>query len=154
VPGKRVYLLMVAMIATLFVIAACSEQVIPTQEPVEFHPTAAAEIDRPNSSDDDSAPVDDEPVASAGDPDAGRNLFISCGGCHSTDESQVVGPGLGGVFTRAATRTSLDAEDYIEESIRYPGAFVVDGFPAVMPSFDYFSDEDVQNLIAYLESLG
>ncbi len=145
---------MVAMIATLFVIAACSEEVIPTQEPVEFHPTAAAEVDRPDSSGDDSAPVDDAPVASAGDPDAGRNLFISCGGCHSTDDSQVVGPGLGGVYARAGDRTSLDAEAYIEQSVREPGAFVVDGFPAVMPSFDYYSDEDVQNIIAYLKSLG
>ena len=145
---------MVAMIATLFVVAACSEEVIPTQEPVEFHPTAAAEVDRPDSSGDDLPPAEDAPIASAGDPDAGRNLFISCGGCHSTDDSKVVGPGLGGVYARAGSRTSLDADAYIEQSVREPGAFIVDGFPAVMPSFDYFSDEDVQNLIAYLKSLG
>jgi cytochrome c2 len=145
---------MVAMIATLFVVAACSEEVIPTQEPVEFHPTAAAEVDRPDSSGDTAAPADDAPAASAGDPDAGRNLFISCAGCHSTDDSQVVGPGLGGIYARAGSRTSLDADAYLEQSVREPGAFIVDGFPAVMPSFDYFSDEDVQDMIAYLKSLG
>ena len=150
---------MVAMIATLFVFAACSEEVIPTQEPVEFQPTAAVEVDRPDSSGDESAPAietiaEEAPVMVAGDPDAGRNLFVSCSACHSTDDSQLVGPGLGAVYARAGSRTSLDAEAYLEQSIREPGAFVVDGFAPVMPSFDYFSDEDVQNVIAYLKSLG
>ncbi|MBT3996324.1 MAG: cytochrome c [Chloroflexi bacterium] len=150
-PGKRVYLLLVASIATLFVIAACSEEVIPTQEPVEFHPTAAAEVDRPDSSGDE--PVAEAPDASAGDADAGRNLFISCGACHNTDGSTAVGPGLGGVYARAGERTALDADAYIEQSIREPGAFVVDGFSPLMPSFSYLSESDVTNLIAYLKTL-
>jgi len=144
---------MVASIATLFVMAACTEEVIPTQEPVEFHPTAAASIDRPDSSDDDTEAAEEVPIASAGDASAGRNLFISCGGCHSTDDSQVVGPGLGGIYARAGSRTDLDADAYIEQSLKEPGEFLVDGFPAVMPSFSYFSDEDVENMIAYLKTL-
>ncbi len=152
-PGKRVYILLVALIATVFVIAACSEEAIPTQEPVEFNPTAAASVNRPDSSDDDTPPVAEVPDAGAGDAEAGRNLFISCGGCHSTDATQVVGPGLGGVYARAGERTSLDADAYITESLKDPGAFVVDGFPPVMPSFSYFSDDDIQNVIAYLKTL-
>ena len=111
VPGKRVFLIMVALVATMFAVVACSEEVIPTQEPVEFHPT-------------------------------GKNAFVSGSSCHSTGDNTVVGPGLQGVYARAATRTSLDAEAYLEESMRDPGAFIVDSFPAVMPSFSYFSDED------------
>jgi len=152
VPGKRVYLLMVALVATMFVIVACTEEVIPTQEPVEFHPTAAAEIDRPDSS-GDSAPAEEAPAATGGDADAGKNAFVSCSSCHSTGDNTVVGPGLQGIYERAASRTSLSADEYIEESIRNPGAFVVDSFPAVMPSFSYFSDEDVDNMIAYLKTL-
>ncbi|MDE0592988.1 MAG: cytochrome c [Dehalococcoidia bacterium] len=152
-PGKRVYLMLVASIATLFVISACSEQVIPTQEPVEFQPTAAGEIDRPDSSGEDNEPVVEAPVTGAGDADAGRNLFVSCSACHATDDKKVVGPGLGGVYARAGDRTSLDADAYIKQSIREPNAFVVDSFSPLMPSFDYLSESDVLNLIAYLKTL-
>lgn len=151
--GKRVYLLSLALISTLFVISACSEKVIPTQEPVEFHPTAAAAFDRPDSSVDDGEPVVEAPIAVAGDADAGRDLFASCSACHATDDKKVVGPGLGGVYARAGGRTSLDADAYIAQSILEPGAFVVDGFSPLMPSFDYLSESDVSNLIAYLKTL-
>jgi mono/diheme cytochrome c family protein len=155
VSAKRVYLLIVASIATLFVLAACSEEVIPTQEPVDFSPTAAAEAEKTEITEPTTAadPVEEAPAVSAGDASEGQRLFISCGGCHSTDDSQIVGPGLGGVHARAGSRTSLDAEAYIEQSVREPGTFIVDGFPAVMPSFDHFSHEDMSNLIAYLKSL-
>jgi len=146
VSAKRVYLLIVASIATLFVLAACSEEVIPTQEPVDFSPTAAAEAEKTEITEPTTAadPVEEAPAVSAGDASEGQRLFISCGGCHSTDDSQIVGPGLGGVHARAGSRTSLDAEAC---------TFIVDGFPAVMPSFDHFSHEDMSNLIAYLKSL-
>ena len=148
--------MLVASIATLFVISACSEKVIPTQEPVEFQPTAAVEIDRPDSSSDDDQPAVDAPVAvagDAGDADAGKNLFTSCSACHAIDDKKVIGPGLGGIYARAADRTSLDADAYIAQSIREPNAFVVDGFSPLMPSFDYLSESDVLNLIAYLKTL-
>jgi len=152
VPGKRVYLLMAALVVTMFAIVACSEEVIPTQEPKVFHPTAAAEVDRPDSP-GDSEPAEEPAAPTGGDAEAGKNAFTSCSSCHSTGDNTVVGPGLKGIYERAATRTSLSAEEYIEESLREPGAFVVDSFPAVMPSFSYFSDEDVDNMIAYLKTL-
>ena len=152
-PGKRVYLLIVASIATLFVIAACSEEAIPTQEPVEFSPTAAPSVDRPDNSEKTTEAVEEVPAADAGDAKAGQNLFISCGACHSTGDNKVVGPGLAGVYARAGSRTSLDADAYIEESLRDPSAFLVDGYDPLMPAFDYFSVEDVQNVIAYLKTL-
>mgnify|MGYP000034601869 CR=1 FL=1 len=152
-PGKRVYLLIVASITMLFVIAACSEEVIPTQEPVEFSPTAATSVDRPDNSEKATEPEEEAPAADAGDAKAGKNLFISCGACHSTGDNKVVGPGLAGVYARAGSRTSLDADAYIEQSLREPSAFLVDGFDGLMPAFDYFSDEDVENVIAYLKTL-
>lgn len=152
-PGKRIYLLLVASIVTLFVIAACTEQVIPTQEPVEFHPTAAAEVDRPDSSGDEVKPATGDSNSSDGDAGAGKNLFVSCSACHNTDDCTAVGPGLGGIYARAGDRTALDADAYLEQSIREPGAFVVDGFSPLMPSFNYLSEPDVSNLIAYLKTL-
>ena len=63
-PGKRVYPLILALIAAMFVIAACEEEVIPTQEPVEFHPTAAAPVERAN---DSTEPVAEAPASTEGD---------------------------------------------------------------------------------------
>jgi cytochrome c2 len=151
VSGKRVYLLIVGSIATLFVIAACSEEAVPTQEPVEFNPTAASEVEREDAPETEL--VTEVTVATGGDAEAGKNLFTPCSACHSTGDNKVVGPGLAGVYDRAGSRTSLGADAYIEQSVREPGAFVVDGFSAVMPSFDYFSADDVENLIAYLKTL-
>ena len=154
VPGKRVYLLIVASIATLFVIAACSEEVIPTQEPVEFSPTATISVDRPDDSEKVTEPEKEAPVVDAGDAEAGQELFtLNCAACHSTGDNKVIGPGLAGVYARAGNRTSLDADAYIEQSLREPAAFLVDGFGPLMSSFDHFSDEDVQNVIAYLKTL-
>lgn len=149
--GKRLYLLIVVSIAALFVIVACSEEAVPTQEPIEFSPTAASEVEREDAP--ASEPVTEAPEAAGGDASAGEALFSNCSACHSTGDNKVVGPGLQGVYARAGSRTSLDADAYIEQSVREPGAFLVDGFPAVMPPFDHFSDDDVQNIIAYLKTL-
>ena len=66
---------------------------------------------------------------------------------------KIVGPGLSGVYARAGSRTSLDANAYIEQSLREPQTFLVPEYPAVMPSFDKFSDGEVLDLIAYLKTL-
>ena len=154
--GKRVYILIVASIATLFVLAACSEEVIPTQEPVEFSPTAASEVEKPESTEPEkeAKPAEPAPAVSAGDADAGQALFAAnCTVCHSTNDSKIVGPGLGGVYARAGERTALDADAYIKQSIQDSTAFVVDDFPAVMPSFGQFNDDDLDDLVAYLKTL-
>ena len=149
--GRRKYLLIVASFVVLAVIAACSENQVPTQVPVEFSPTEAVEVESPDI-EQEAATVEDE---TSGDPAAGQALFNSngCSGCHSTGDDKIVGPGLAGVYERAGSRTSLDADAYIEQSVRSPQAFVVDGFPGVMPSFDSFSDGDMQNLIAFMKTL-
>ena len=64
--GKHKHLLVVATIAVLIVIAACSEEQVPTQEPVEFNPTEAVPVDRPGS-EPEATPT---PDASAGNVSA------------------------------------------------------------------------------------
>ena len=152
--GKYKYLLIVASLVALTVIAACSEEQVPTQEPVEFQPTEAVAVERPDS-EPEAPPTQD---VSAGDATVGQELFDSnsigaCTVCHSTGDNQIVGPGLLGIYERAGSRTSLDADAYIEQSLREPAAFLADDLPAIMPSFDQFSDDDVKNLIAYLKTL-
>lgn len=155
--GKGKYLLIVASFAVLAVIAACSEEQVPTQEPVEFNPTEAAEVEKPQS-EPEAPPTQDNAsgVSDEGDPVVGQALFASfaCSGCHLTGPDKLVGPGLAGVYDRAGSRTSLDADAYIKQSILDPEAFIVDTFAPLMPSFDgRASDDDVRNLIAYLKTL-
>ena len=92
---------------------------------------------------------------SAGNPAVGETLFVSetCSGCHSTGADSLVGPGLAGLESRAGTRTSLDADAYIEQSIRESNAFVVEGFPPIMPSFASMDEAKLKDIIAYLKTL-
>lgn len=155
-PVGRVPLVMTISLVCLFSFIACGGTQIPTQEPVEFHPTAAEPSEQAESPAKGSAATSGV-SAVGGDAGAGEDLFTNagCSACHSNGDNTIVGPGLAGVYARAGDRTSLDTDAYIEQSIREPGAFVVDGFPSptLMPSFDDFSDDEITNLIAYLKTL-
>jgi len=91
----------------------------------------------------------------------GSQVFLSkgCSGCHTIDglagATGVVGPKLNDIGNIAEGRVpGLSAEEYIRESIEVPGAFVVSGFPPVMPSLrGAMSDEEFDALVAYLLTL-
>jgi cytochrome c oxidase subunit 2 len=88
----------------------------------------------------------------------GRQLFASsgCNGCHATTPDNIVGPGLGGIAARAATRRpGMSADEYLKESIVNPTAYTVEGFPLVMPANfgQVLSAEEIDALIAYLKTL-
>ena len=87
--------------------------------------------------------------AAGGDASAGEQAFGAngCSTCHSTGGNTIVGPGLASIGSRG------DA-DYILESIKDPGAVIVDGFANLMPtSFASLPEEDLDNLVAYLLTL-
>lgn len=100
-----------------------------------------------------------------GDPAAGEQLFtagagggIPCSTCHYTNSADpLVGPGLAGIAQRAEERVpDQSAVEYLHTSIVEPDAYVVDGFPAgVMPQNygDVYSEEQINDLVAYLMSL-
>lgn len=83
---------------------------------------------------------------------AGEELFAAnCSTCHGEVDGS--GPALTGMGERAATRREgMSAEDYLRESIVYPGAYVVEGYSNIMPTTfgDQFSDEELSSLIDYL----
>ena len=153
-PAKRVFLILAISSFVLIALVACSEEAVPTQEPVEFNPTAAAPVDRPGGV---TQPPTATPTApgDAGNISVGQVLFTSegCSGCHSAGDDKVVGPGLKGIAARAGTRTSLGADAYIEQSIRDSNAFTVEGYAPIMPSFASMDDDKVKDLMAYLNSL-
>ena len=84
-----------------------------------------------------------------GDAAAGEALFGSngCGGCHTfsaAGSNGTVGPNLDEV---------LEGKDaaFVEESIVNPNAEVAQGYqPGVMPSFDQLSEQQVDDLVAFL----
>ncbi|MEA3510010.1 MAG: hydrogenase iron-sulfur subunit [Actinomycetota bacterium] len=104
--------------------------------------------------------IDLQVVSSA---DAGESLYFEatlgvntgCRVCHSLDPGVVIiGPSFDGIATAAVTRVpGLTAEEYLEQSIVDPDAYVVDGFdPGVMLQKyeETLTDEQIDNLVAFL----
>lgn len=88
----------------------------------------------------------------------GQSIFISrCAHCHALEpETILVGPSLTGIATRASKlQNGLTAEEYIEEAILNPRAFVIEGFADNMPT--NFSKEltleELEALVAFLMTL-
>ncbi len=80
-----------------------------------------------------------------------------CLGCHSTDGSSSIGPGLKGLGGRTSEvkreghelKLKVDAE-YLRRAIRDPNHEVVEGYPAIMPSNDHLSDEEIDAMVEEL----
>jgi len=103
---------------------------------------------------DAAAPVD---PASAGQKIAEQN---GCLGCHSTDGSRRVGPSFKGLMGSERTvvkegqTVKVQADSaYLIRAVREPGAEVTEGYPAAMPPYPGLSDDDINNLKAWLETL-
>lgn len=102
----------------------------------------------------------------SGDPEKGKEYFntvrtevnFACATCHHFDsETQLIGPGLLNIGTRAETRVAGEsATEYIHNSIVNPGAYVVEGYPdGLMPRTykDVWTEEQLNDIIAYLFTL-
>lgn len=133
----RKKLLTLSAIAILSLIAvSCSDGETPF---ATVGPTATS------SGQGQPTPTSDAPAG--GDAVNGEALFASngCSACHSTGSDAVVGPGLSGIGERG--------DAYLFESIKSPSATVAEGFDPLMPSFPALSDEEINDLVAYLKTL-
>jgi cytochrome c oxidase subunit 2 len=93
--------------------------------------------------------------------DIGARVYdAQCQSCHSVDGSDKVGPTFLGLYGSERPLDSGDMaqadEAYIRNSIVNPGAQVVDGYANIMPRIlgDTLSEEEIDGLVAYIESLG
>jgi mono/diheme cytochrome c family protein len=91
------------------------------------------------------------------DEAAGAKLFTGKGGCIGCHNAGTgggsTGPNLSHIATEGATiKPGMDAKAYIEESIRSPQAFIVPGYPPLMPTTfsQTLSAEEINQLIAFL----
>ncbi len=93
---------------------------------------------------------------------AGEEIFKTkgtCEICHRIGQAGTRAPDLAGVGSRAATRKpGMTAKAYLIESLIQPGAFIVPGYPPIMPAVDKppigLNRSELWALTAFLESLG
>ncbi len=102
---------------------------------------------------------------SVGDPEQGAQIFVerhgeapSCSFCHSVNQDKSgIGPSLEGIARSAGhQQNGVDTIAYLRDSIVNPNAFVADGSSKsrMYAHFDdVLSDEEIDNLIAYLLTL-
>ena len=87
---------------------------------------------------------------------AGARLFTGkggCVGCHNAGNGGgATGPNLSHIGSEGSTRKpGMDAAAYISESIHDPQAFLVSGFPPIMPSFrGTLTEEEINSLVQFL----
>ena len=88
------------------------------------------------------------PAFGDGDGAKGKELFVTCAGCHSvTDDQRKMAPSLRTLFGKVTLRNGKHADD---ENVR---EIVLDGFNG-MPSFRYsFRPAEIEDLMAYLNTL-
>ncbi len=100
-----------------------------------------------------------EEVAAAEPWQRGQEIANSfgCAGCHTTTGDVTQGPSWLNLFGKTETLNDgtevLVDEAYVQESILDPTAKLVQGFEAVMPTFSTLTDADIQDIIAYMQSL-
>jgi mono/diheme cytochrome c family protein len=93
---------------------------------------------------------------------AGEEIYKTkgtCEICHRIGQKGTRAPDLGGIGARAGkTKPGMSAKAYIIESLLQPQAYVVEGYPPIMPAVDKppiaLNRSEVWALVAFLESLG
>src|SRR3989442_4831015 len=93
---------------------------------------------------------------------AGEGIFKgkgTCEICHQVGQKGTRAPDLAGIGARAAKRKpGMSGTAYIVESLLDPGAYLVEGYPNIMPKVDKppigLNRSEVWALTAFLESLG
>jgi mono/diheme cytochrome c family protein len=93
---------------------------------------------------------------------AGEEIYHTkgtCEICHRIGQKGTRAPDLAGVGARAAkTKPGMSAKAYIIESLLHPQAYVVEGYPPIMPAVDKppiaLNRSELWALTAFLESQG
>lgn len=121
-----------------------------------------------SSDDSTSQPSEDTQIKSSSERALGKAIFNGtqkvdnappCSTCHYVEAHQriLIGPNMAGIAERAETRLpGRSGVEYMRESIRYPDAYTVEGFPPGTMNqayHDKLTPEEIDALIAYLTTL-
>jgi cytochrome c2 len=93
---------------------------------------------------------------------AGEEIFKTkgtCEICHRIGQKGTRAPDLAGIGGRAGSRKpGMSAKQYLIEALLQPNAYVLEGYPPIMPAVDKpplgLNRSEVWALIAFLQSLG
>ena len=90
----------------------------------------------------------------------GQKLFIdmACNACHSVDGSLKLGPTIKSQYGKNIRHTNgsvvIIDDQYIRESLIDPLKYIAEGYTPIMPSYKpVLTDEDIENLIAFIKAL-
>ncbi|MBT8213798.1 MAG: c-type cytochrome, partial [Acidimicrobiia bacterium] len=81
---------------------------------------------------------------------------LGCVACHADTDTSLAPAwaGIAGTERSLADGTSVIAHAaYLRQAIVDPGAVIVEGWRPAMPNF-YLADDEVDDIVAYLQSLG
>ena len=98
---------------------------------------------------------------SANSPEAkGLDIFtrMACIACHSVDGSLKLGPTIKSQYGKNIRHTDgsvvIIDDQYIRESLIDPLKHIAEGYTPIMPSYKpVLTDEDIDNIIAYIKAL-
>jgi mono/diheme cytochrome c family protein len=154
-------LLLIALFALLLVGCGGSEEKTATAESVD---TTATQTDTGETGTGETGTGETETgqtetggdnEAVEGDAAAGEQVFASngCGSCHTFEpagSSGTTGPDLD-ELSDFAENANQPLADFTRTSITSPNEYVEEGFPeGVMPAYDQLSDDELNNLVAFL----
>ena len=159
-------LLLIALFALLLVGCGGGEEKAATAESVD---TTATQTDTGETGTDETETGETETgetetgetetggdnEAVEGDAAAGEQVYASngCGSCHTFEpagSSGTTGPDLD-ELSDLAENANQPLADFTRTSITSPNEYVEEGFPeGVMPAYDQLSDDDLNNLVAFL----
>ena len=90
----------------------------------------------------------------------GQDIFnrMACNACHSVDGSLKLGPTIKSQYGKEILHTDGTVrkinDDYIRESLINPLKHIAEGYTPIMPSYKpVLTDEDIENLIAFMKAL-
>ena len=154
-------LLLIALFALLLVGCGGSEEKTATAESVD---TTATQTDtgetgtgetETGGTETGQTETGGDNEAVEGDAAAGEQVFASngCGSCHTFEpagSSGTTGPDLDELSDLAENANQPLAE-FTRTAITSPNEYVEEGFPqGVMPAYDQLSDDELNNLVAFL----
>ena len=150
-PGRHVWAYVGVVIC--FFVAMMAVIVFVAKEPPE---KAEAKPSPPPTAPGPPAPP--QPPAPAGNPAAGRAVFLAnpCGGCHTfkpAGSSGTTGPDLDNLAADAQKANRGSLEEYTHESIVDPNAYVVHGFQGGIMPTNYgqaLKPKQIADLVAFL----
>ncbi len=133
--------------------AAPSPEMLASENPIKpLHAIPAADYDAFIAENDPAVPANAERV--------GKTLYEKkgCVSCHTLDGTNRIGPSWRGIWGTTVTAsdgtTRTVDERFVEESLLAPTAFLLQGYPPSMPSFDgQLQPREIAALTAFIKSL-